>query len=128
MLVMNLMPTGLKGLMLAVMLAALMADLTSVFNSSSTLFTVDIFQQIYKKPSNSVLMIVGRLFALLMVGIGILWIPIIKNMQGAQLYIYIQSVTAYIAPPIAAVYLVAILWIKANEKVILFEKKFSKMT
>lgn len=126
MLVMNLMPTGLKGLMLAVMLAALMADLTSVFNSSSTLFTVDIFQQIYKKPSNSVLMIVGRLFALLMVGIGILWIPIIKNMQGAQLYIYIQSVTAYIAPPIAAVYLVAILWIKANEKVILFEKNFEK--
>ena len=118
MLVMNLLPAGLRGLMLAVMLAALMADLTSVFNSSSTLFTVDIFQQIYKKPSNRVLMIVGRLFALLMVGIGILWMPIIKNMQGAQLYIYIQSIAAYLAPPIAAVYLIAILWTKANEKVI----------
>ena len=124
MLVMNLLPAGLRGLMLAVMLAALMADLTSVFNSSSTLFTVDIFQQIYKKPSNRVLMIVGRLFALLMVGIGILWMPIIKNMQGAQLYIYIQSIAAYLAPPIAAVYLIAILWTKANEQVIsLFVKK-----
>lgn len=53
-----------------------------------------------------------------MVLIGILWIPIIKNMQGAQLYIYIQSVAAYLSPPIAAVYLLAILWKRSNEKVI----------
>lgn len=51
-----------------------------------------------------------------MVAIGILWIPIIKNMQGAQLYIYIQSVSSYFSPPIAAVYLLAILWKKSNEK------------
>ena len=53
-----------------------------------------------------------------MVCIGILWVPIIKNMQGAQLYIYIQSIAAYLAPPIAAVYLLAVLWKNANEKVI----------
>ncbi len=58
-LIMNLMPTGLKGLMLAVMLAALMSDLTSIFNSSSTLFTVDIYKQIDKKASSRRLMIVG---------------------------------------------------------------------
>jgi hypothetical protein len=52
-----------------------------------------------------------------MVLVGILWIPIIKNMQGAQLYIYIQSIAAYLAPPIGAVYLLAILWKKGNEKV-----------
>ncbi len=51
-----------------------------------------------------------------MVLVGILWIPIIKNMQGAQLYIYIQSVAAYFSPPIAAIYLLAILWQRANEK------------
>jgi Na+/proline symporter len=51
-----------------------------------------------------------------MVLVGILWIPIIKNMQGAQLYIYIQSVAAYFSPPIAAIYLLAILWKKANEQ------------
>jgi Na+/proline symporter len=59
-LIMNLMPTGFKGLMLAVMLAALMSDLTSIFNSSATLFTVDIYQQLRKKASNKELMIIGR--------------------------------------------------------------------
>lgn len=59
-LIMNLMPDGLKGLMLAVMLAALMSDLTSIFNSSATLFTVDIYKQIKKDASNRQLMIVGR--------------------------------------------------------------------
>lgn len=113
---MNLMPTGLKGLMLAVMLAALMSDLTSIFNSSSTLFTVDIYKQLHKNASNRQLMFAGRIFVLLMVVVGILWIPIIQNMQGAQLYIYIQSIAAYLAPPIAAVYLLAILWTRANEK------------
>lgn len=123
--------------MLAVMLAALMSDLTSIFNSSATLFTVDIYKQFKKDASNKQLMIVGRyvfnlksrllfanfihqdlrLFVIFMVFIGILWIPVIKNMQGAQLYIYIQSVAAYLSPPIAAVYLLAVLWKRANEKV-----------
>ena len=115
-LILNLMPTGLKGLMLAVMLAALMSDLTSIFNSASTLFTLDIYKQLKKNPSNKQIMVVGRIFVLIMVVIGILWIPIIQSMQGAQLYIYIQSVAAYLSPPIAAVYLIAVLWKKANEK------------
>ena len=115
-LIMHVMPVGLKGLMLAVMLAALMSDLTSIFNSSSTLFTVDIYKQLRRGASNKQLMIAGRIFVLFMVCVGILWIPIIKNMQGAQLYIYIQSVAAYLSPPIAAVYLLAVLWKNANEK------------
>jgi len=52
-----------------------------------------------------------------MVVIGILWIPIIESMQGAQLFIYIQAISAYLAPPIASVYLIAILWKRANETV-----------
>jgi Sodium:solute symporter family len=52
-----------------------------------------------------------------MVGIGIVWIPVIQGMQGAQLYIYIQAVSAYLAPPVACVYLMAILWRRGNEKV-----------
>lgn len=115
-LIMKLMPVGLKGLMISCMLAALMSDLTSIFNSASTLFTVDIYKQIRKKASTKELMISGRLFVIFMIGVGILWIPIIKNMQGAQLYIYIQSVSAYFSPPIASVYLLAILWKKSNEK------------
>jgi len=69
-----------------------------------------------RKASNKELMISGRLFVVFMVGVGILWLPIIKNMQGAQLYIYIQSVSAYLSPPIAAVYLLALLWKRSNEK------------
>ena len=106
-----------KGLMMAVMLAALMSDLTSIFNSSATLFTVDIYKQIHKTASNNQLMIAGRLFVIFMVGVGISWIPIIKNMQGGQLYIYIQSVAAYLAPPIACVYILAMFYKRTNEKV-----------
>lgn len=59
--------------MLAVMLAALMSDLTSIFNSASTLFTIDIYQRIKKNATNFQLMIVGRVFVIVMVGIGIAW-------------------------------------------------------
>lgn len=111
------MPIGLKGLMFSVMLGALMTDLSSVFNSASTLFSIDIYKQIKKKASVKEIIIAGRLFILLMVSISIIWLPIIKNIQGAQLYMYIQNVSSYIAPPIAAVYILAILWLKTNEKV-----------
>src|SRR5690606_38262658 len=72
--------------------------------------------QFKKKCSNKELMIVGRLFVCLMVIVGVLWVPVIQNMQGAQLYIYIQSIAAYFSPPIGAVYLLAVLWKQANEQ------------
>ena len=55
-----------------------------------------------------------------MVVVGILWIPIIQNMQGAQLYIYIQSVASYLAPPIASVFILAVFWKRTNEKVLTY--------
>ncbi|ESN97014.1 hypothetical protein HELRODRAFT_85865 [Helobdella robusta] len=115
-LVLEIMPAGLRGIMMSVMLAALVSDLASIFNSASTLFTMDIYGRFRKHAANKELMIVGRLFACFMVLVGILWIPIIQNMQGAQLYIYIQSIAAYLSPPIAALYLLALLWPRANEK------------
>lgn len=53
----------------------------------------------------------------ILTGIGILWIPVVQNVQGGQLFLYIQAVSAYFSPPIAALYLIAILWTKATEKV-----------
>lgn len=53
-----------------------------------------------------------------MIILSILWVPIVSAQQGAQLYIYIQAISAYLAPPIASVYLLAILWKRCNEKVI----------
>ncbi|XP_064624052.1 sodium/mannose cotransporter SLC5A10-like [Lineus longissimus] len=115
-LVLGVMPIGLRGVMLAVMLAALMSDLTSIFNSASTLFTMDIYRKIRQKAKTKELMIVGRAFVVVMVIIGIVWIPVIQKFQGGQLFIYIQVLSAHWAPPIAAVYLVAILWKRGNEK------------
>ncbi|CAM1323932.1 SLC5A3 (predicted) [Pycnogonum litorale] len=115
-LVLGLMPIGFRGIMLAVMLAALMSDLTSIFNSASTLFTMDIWPQFRKNPGTKELLLVGRIFCLVMIAISIVWIPVIEAFQGAQLFIYIQVVSAYLAPPIASVYLFALLWKRMNEK------------
>ncbi|KAG8195248.1 hypothetical protein JTE90_028399 [Oedothorax gibbosus] len=115
-LVLELMPRGARGLMMSVMLAALMSSLTSIFNSSSTIFTMDIWRRIRKQASETELLIVGRLFVLLLVVVSIVWIPIVQNSQNSQLFHYIQSVTAFLAPPVCAVYVLAILAKRVNEQ------------
>ncbi|KTF99021.1 hypothetical protein cypCar_00017333 [Cyprinus carpio] len=91
-LVMELLPAGLRGLMMAVMLAALMSSLTSIFNSSSTIFTMDLWRNIRRTASEWELMIVGRVFVLVLVVVSVLWIPLVQASQGGQLFIYIQSI------------------------------------
>ncbi|XP_023677123.1 sodium/glucose cotransporter 4 [Paramormyrops kingsleyae] len=115
-LVVNLMPVGMRGLMVAVMMAALMSSLTSIFNSSSTLFTMDIWQRIRRRASERELMIVGRVFILVLVVLSILWIPVIQSANSGQLFDYIQAITSYLAPPITAVFLMAIFWKRVNEQ------------
>lgn len=114
-LVLEIMPTGLRGLMLAVMMAALMSSLTSVFNSSSTLFTCDIWTKIRKNASQRELMIVGRVFILCMVGVSIAWVPIVQVAASGQLFDYIQSVSSFLAPPIAVIFVAAMFWPRLNE-------------
>ncbi|XP_026862261.2 sodium/glucose cotransporter 1 [Electrophorus electricus] len=114
-LVVDLMPNGLRGLMLSVMLASLMSSLTSIFNSSSTLFTMDIYAKFRRRASEKELMIAGRLFILVLIGISIAWIPIIQTAQSGQLFDYIQSITSYLAPPIAAVFTLGIFCKRVNE-------------
>ena len=82
--------TGARGLMLAVMMAALMSSLTSIFNSSSTIFTMDIWTRVRNKPSETELLVVGRTFVIFLVAISIAWIPIIQNFNSSQLFVYIQ--------------------------------------
>uniref|UniRef100_A0A667X1R3 Solute carrier family 5 member 9 n=1 Tax=Myripristis murdjan TaxID=586833 RepID=A0A667X1R3_9TELE len=115
-LVVELMPVGLRGLMLAVMLAALMSSLTSIFNSSSTLFTLDLYHRARPRATERELMLVGRVFILVLVCISLLWIPVIQTANSGQLFDYIQSVTSFLAPPITAVFLMAIFWPRANEQ------------
>ncbi|NXY37846.1 SC5A3 protein, partial [Pomatorhinus ruficollis] len=115
-LVMNLVPVGLRGLMMAVMIAALMSDLDSIFNSASTIFTLDVYKLIRKSATSRELMIVGRVFVAFMVVISIAWVPIIVEMQGGQMYLYIQEVADYLTPPVAALFLMAIFWKRCNEQ------------
>uniref|UniRef100_A0A671UAN6 Sodium/glucose cotransporter 2 n=1 Tax=Sparus aurata TaxID=8175 RepID=A0A671UAN6_SPAAU len=114
-LVVSVMPNGLRGLMLAVMLAALMSSLASIFNSSSTLFTMDIWTRIRPQAAERELIIVGRVWVLCIVAISICWIPVVQAAQSGQLFDYIQSVSSYLAPPIASVFLLAVFVKRVNE-------------
>ncbi|KAF3819860.1 hypothetical protein GH733_015369 [Mirounga leonina] len=116
-LVIALMPVGLRGLMIAVILAALMSSLTSIFNSSGTLFAIDVWLRLRKKATEQELMVVGRVFVVFLVVISILWIPIIQSSNSGQLFDYIQSVTSYLAPPITALFLLAIFCKRVTEPV-----------
>ncbi|XP_018410666.1 PREDICTED: sodium/myo-inositol cotransporter [Nanorana parkeri] len=115
-LVMKVLPVGLRGLMMAVMIAALMSDLDSIFNSASTIFTLDIYKFIRRSATSRELMMVGRVFVAFMVIISIAWVPIIVEMQGGQMYLYIQEVADYLTPPVAALFLLGIFWKRCNEQ------------
>ncbi|KAL3858002.1 hypothetical protein ACJMK2_012620, partial [Sinanodonta woodiana] len=114
-LVLELMPTGLRGLMMAVMLSAIMSSLTSIFNSASTIFTMDLWRKVRKHATERELLIVGRVFIIGLCGISILWIPLVRSSQSGQLFIYIQAVQGYLGTPIGALFLWAILWKRMNE-------------
>jgi SSS family solute:Na+ symporter len=109
----TLLPVGLRGLVVAGLLAALMSSLSSVFNSTSTLVTLDVYKKLRPGASERQLVLVGQVSTAVLVGFGLLWIPLMRNISG-QLYQYLQSVQAYISPPIAAVFLVGILWRRVN--------------
>jgi len=108
-----LLPEGLKGLVVAGLLAALMSSLSSVFNSCSTLVTWDIYRKLRPQASERQLVMVGQISTIVLVGFGLAWIPMMKFVSG-QLYHYLQSVQAYISPPIAAVFLIGIVWSRVN--------------
>ncbi|XP_062295273.1 sodium/myo-inositol cotransporter 2 [Scomber scombrus] len=115
-LVMELLPAGLRGLMMAVMIAALMSSLTSIFNSSSTIFTMDLWKTFRTSASEWELMIVGRVFVLVLVVVSVLWIPVVQASQGGQLFIYIQSISTYLQPPVSIIFLMGCFWKRTNEK------------
>ncbi|XP_006193167.1 sodium/myo-inositol cotransporter 2 [Camelus ferus] len=115
-LVLELLPVGLRGLMMAVMVAALMSSLTSIFNSASTIFTMDLWNHLRPRASEKELMIVGRVFVLLLVLVSILWIPVVQASQGGQLFIYIQAISSYLQPPVAVIFIMGCFWKRTNEK------------
>src|SRR5205823_6128461 len=112
-LVLNLLPVGLVGLVMAALLAAVMGAMSSVFNSASTLVTLDFYKKLRPLATERQLVNFGRIATGLMVLLGLLWVPFIHYISS-QLYIYLQSVQAYISPPISACFILGILWPRLN--------------
>ena len=113
-LVASILPAGIRGIVVAGLLAALMSSLAGVFNASSTLFTMDLYSKFKKDVSEAELVRIGRIATAIMVVIGLAWIPVIKGSRG--LYDYLQSVQGYLAPPIFVVFFFGIINKRLNAK------------
>jgi SSS family solute:Na+ symporter len=111
--VVNLLPTGFVGLMIAALLAALMGAMSSVFNSASTMVTLDFYKKFRPAATEKQLVNFGRIATGAMVLLGLLWVPFI-HLLSAQLWVYLQSVQGYISPPIAVCFIFGILWPRLN--------------
>ena len=111
----EMLPIGLRGLVIGGLLAALMSSLSSLFNSCATLFTIDIYQKIKPKSSQAQLVQVGRIATAVVVVAGILWIPILRSLsEDSGLYVYLQQVQGYLAPSITAVFLLGLFYTRTN--------------
>ena len=106
-LVAQLLPSGVKGIVIGGLVAALMSSLASLFNSSATLFTIDFYKKFKPESSEKHLLKVGRIATVVIVILGILWIPVMSLIADV-LYEYLQSVQSLIAPGIAAVFLLGL--------------------
>ncbi len=113
-LVAYVLPIGVRGIVVAGLLAALMSSLAGVFNASSTLFTIDFYSRLKPNSSEKQLVWIGRVATGVMVLIGLLWIPVIQGGKG--LYDYLQGVQSYLAPPIFVVFFLGVFWKRLNAK------------
>jgi SSS family solute:Na+ symporter len=112
--VQHLLPVGLRGVVVAGLLAALMSSLAGAFNACSTLFTMDFYNKLRPGASQHRLVWIGRAATIVMVLIGILWIPVIRGAQG--LYFYLQGMQGYLAPPIFTVFFLGVFFKRMNAK------------
>jgi len=111
-LVMHVLPVGVRGIVVAGLLAALMSALAGVFNASSSLFTMDFYAKLRPTASQAQLVRAGRVATVVMVIIGLLWIPVIQGAKG--LYEYLQGIQAYLAPPIFVVFFFGVFMKRLN--------------
>jgi SSS family solute:Na+ symporter len=114
MLVATVLPIGVRGMVVAGLLAALMSSLAGAFNAAATLFTMDFYQRLRPKVTQERLVWIGRLATGVMVLIGLLWIPVIQGGKG--LYDYLQNVQSYLAPPIFVVFFFGVFMKRLNAK------------
>ncbi len=113
-LVAHVLPVGVRGIVVAGLLAALMSSLAGAFNAASTLFTMDFYSRLRPKVTQERLVYIGRVATGVMVLIGLLWIPVIRGGKG--LYDYLQGVQSYLAPPIFVVFFLGVFMKRLNAK------------
>lgn len=110
----HILPIGIRGIVVAGLLAALMSSLAGAFNASATLFTIDFYGRLKRGVSQEKLVWMGRVATAVMVLIGICWIPVIRGGRG--LYDYLQGVQSYLAPPIFVVFFLGVFYKRLNAK------------
>jgi SSS family solute:Na+ symporter len=108
----HVLPAGVRGVIVAGLLSALMSSLSGVFNACSTLFTIDLYAKLHPHATQRQLVWTGRVATAVMVLSGLAWIPVIANASG--LYAYLQSVQAYLGPPIFVVFFGGIFFKRMN--------------
>lgn len=111
-LVKHILPSGVRGIVVAGLLAALMSSLAGVFNASSTLFTMDFYSKVKPNASQNELVWMGRVATVAMIVVGLIWVPVIQGAQG--LYQYLQGVQGYLAPPIFVVFFLGVFMKRVN--------------
>jgi SSS family solute:Na+ symporter len=114
MLVAKILPSGVRGIVVAGLLAALMSSLAGAFNASAALFTIDFYSKLKPQAPQKQVVWVGRVATVVMVLIGLAWIPVIKGGKG--LYDYLQGIQSYLAPPIFVVFFLGVFSKRLNAK------------
>ena len=114
MLVAEVLPIGIRGIVVAGLLAALMSSLAGAFNASAALFTIDFYSKLRPQATQQHVVWIGRIATIVMVAIGLAWIPVIKGGKG--LYDYLQGIQSYLAPPIFVVFFLGVFSKRLNAK------------
>ena len=114
-LVLRVLPIGVRGIMFSVIIAALMSGLDSIFNSAATLFTIDIWNHFRPNSSQKTQIWVGRAVVIVMTILSVLWIPLVKNHGSGRLFYYVNEVANHFSPMIGAVFMLSIIWTRLTE-------------
>jgi len=109
--------SGIRGVMMAALLSALISSMTSIFNSSSTVFTMDLWRRCRPQASEREKMVVSRLWILFLIVVSIVWLPVLQIVKGSQFWTYTQSTWSFFVPPIVMTFLFGIFWPRTTEQV-----------
>ena len=109
----QLLPTGILGLVVAGLLAAMMSSVSATFNSASTLITMDFVKQLRPQMTSKQLVRAGQIATLILVALASLWVPFIERVSDS-LWGYLQLVIAFTSPPVVSAFILGLFWKRAN--------------